>query len=56
MFRGGAELTTTQIAALGTINWYLNASTTSSATGSTLTIDAGDVTNKADYIAKLESA
>ena len=56
VFRGGAELTAAQISALGTINWYLNASTTSTATGPTLTIDSGDVTNKADYIAKLESA
>ena len=56
VYRAGVELTAAQISALGTINWYLNASTTSSATGPTLTIDSGDVTNKADYIAKLESA
>ena len=56
VYRAGVELTAAQISALGTINWYLNASTTSTATGPTLTIDSGDVTNKADYIAKLESA
>lgn len=54
VYRGGTELNNTQIAALGTIKWYKNGSTTATATGTTLTIDAGDVTNKATYIAQLE--
>ena len=51
---GGVELTEAQINAIGTINWYVNGSSTASSTGITKTITAGDVTNKADYIAALE--
>lgn len=54
VYRGGAELSAAEIAALGQIKWYKDGSTTASATGATLTIDAGDVTNKATYIAQLE--
>ena len=54
VYRAGAELTATEIAALGTIKWYKDGGTTAVATGATLTIDAGDVTNKATYIAQLE--
>ena len=54
VYKAGTELTETQIAALGTIKWYKDGSTTATATGTTLTIDAGDVTNKATYIAQLE--
>lgn len=54
VYQGGAELTETEIAKLGTIKWYKDGSSTASATGQTLTIDAGDVTNKATYIAQLE--
>ena len=41
-------------AALGTIKWYKDGSKTATATGATLTIDAGDVTNLASYVAQLE--
>jgi len=55
VYRGGVELTATQIAAIGTIKWYKDGSTTALATtGATLTISSGDVTNKADYVATLE--
>lgn len=54
VYKAGAELTTTQIAALGTIKWYKDGSTTAAATGQTFTISAGDVSNKATYIAQLE--
>lgn len=54
VYKAGVELTASQIAALGTIKWYKDGSSTASATGATLTIDAGDVTNKATYIAQLE--
>ena len=54
VYQGGTELNTTQIAALGTIKWYKDGATTATATGQTLTISAGDVTNKASYIAQLE--
>jgi len=55
VYQGGAELDATEIAALGTIKWYKDGSTTALATtGATLNISAGDVTNKATYIAQLE--
>ena len=55
VYQAGAELNTTQIAALGTIKWYKDGSSTAlSTTGVTLNISAGDVTDKATYIAQLE--
>lgn len=54
VYKAGVELNATQIAALGTVKWYKDGGTTAVATGTTLTIDAGDVTNKATYIAQLE--
>ena len=55
VYQAGTELTATQIAALGTIKWYKDGSSTAlSTTGTTLTISAGDVTNKAVYEARLE--
>lgn len=57
LYKAGVELTSTQIAALGTIKWYKNGSTTAeSTTGASITIDTGSVTNSANYIASLESA
>lgn len=55
VYQGGVELNATQIDALGTIKWYKDGSTTAlSTTGATLNISAGDVTNRATYIAQLE--
>lgn len=54
VYRAGAELTAAQIAALGTINWYKDGDTTAVGTGATLTIDAGDVSHRASYVAQLE--
>jgi hypothetical protein len=54
VYKGGVEVTGTDIAALGTIKWYKDGSSTATATGSTFTIDAGDVTGKATYVAQLE--
>ena len=55
VYQAGVELTSTQIAALGTIKWYKDGSETAlSTTGTTLTISAGYVTNKASYVAQLE--
>ena len=54
VYKGGVEVTGTDIAALGTIKWYKDGSSTAAATGQTLTIDAGDVTSKATYVAQLE--
>lgn len=55
VYQAGVELNATQIAALGTIKWYKDGSTTATSTGATLAIDAGQVTNKASYVAQLES-
>ena len=54
VYQGGAEVTGNALTALGTIKWYKDGSTTALATGATLTITAGDVTNRASYIAQLE--
>ena len=54
VYKAGTEVTGTALSALGTIKWYKNGGSTAVATGSTLTISAGDVTNKATYIAQLE--
>lgn len=55
VYKAGTELTTEQIAKLGTIKWYKDGSSTALATtGATLNISTGDVSNKAVYIAQLE--
>lgn len=54
VYQAGAELNATQIAALGTIKWYKDGGETAIGTGATLTIDAGDVSHKASYVAQLE--
>ena len=54
VYKAGAELTTAQIAAIGTIKWYKDGAETAVGTGTTLTIDAGDVNHKASYVAQLE--
>lgn len=54
VFRAGTELTAAQIAQLGKINWYKDGATTAVASGQTLTVSAGDVTDKATYTAELE--
>ena len=56
VYKGGTELTASEISALGTIKWYKDGSSTAlSTTGPTLSINAGQVTNKAIYEAKLEA-
>ncbi len=55
VYKAGVELTAAQIAAIGTISWYKDGSTTAAATGTTLTIDSGDVTNQASYVASIAS-
>ena len=54
VYQAGAELNSTQIAALGSIKWYKDGGSTAVATGAILTISAGDVTNRATYVAQLE--
>lgn len=54
VFQGGAELTSSQISALGAIKWYKDGGSTAVGTGTTLSISAGTVTNHASYTANLE--
>lgn len=54
VYKGGVEVTGSALSALGTIKWYKDGGTTSVATGSTYTIGAGDITNKATFSAQLE--
>ena len=55
VYKGGVEVTGSSLTALGTIKWYKNGGTSAVATGSTLTIGSGDVTNQANYTAQLEA-
>lgn len=55
VYKAGAEVTGTALSALGTIKWYKDGGTTAVGTGSTLSISAGSVTNKATYTAQLEA-
>lgn len=54
VYKGGVEVTGSSLTALGTIKWYKDDGTSAIATGTTLTINAGDVTNNANYTAQLE--
>ena len=54
VYQDGAEVTGDALTALGTIKWYKDGGTTAVATGSSLAIGAGDVTNHATYVAQLE--
>ena len=54
VFRAGRELTADEIEDLGTINWYKDGGSLVIGTGRSLTINAGDATGHATYIAKLE--
>ena len=54
VYKAGVEVTGPALTALGTIKWYKDGGSSAVATGQTLSISAGDVTNKATYIAQLE--
>lgn len=54
VYKGGVEVTGTALSSLGTIKWYKDGGATAVATGSTYTIGAGDVSNKATFSAQLE--
>lgn len=54
VYKGGVEVTGSTLSSLGTIKWYKDGGTTAVATGSTYTIGAGDVSNKATFSAQLE--
>lgn len=54
VYKGGVEVAGSALTALGTIKWYKDGGAEPVATGSTFTITAGDVSNKATYTAVLE--
>lgn len=54
VYKGGVEVIGGSLTALGTIKWYKDGGTVAVATGTDLTINPGDVTNNANYTAKLE--
>ena len=54
VYKGGVEVSGSVLTSLGTIKWYKDGGTTAVATGSTYTISAGDVSNKATFTAQLE--
>lgn len=54
VYKGGVEVTGSALSSLGTIKWYKDGGTTAVATGSTYTISASDVSNKATFSAQLE--
>lgn len=54
VFKGVKELSESEISAIGTIKWYKDGLDVSFATGTTLTISPGDVTDKGVYEAYLE--
>ena len=55
VYKGGALLTDANLTSLGyTIKWYKDGGATAVQTGSSLTISAGAVSGKANYIAQLE--
>ena len=54
VYQGGAEVTGAALTALGTIKWYKDSNYLTGKDGTTLTITAGDVTDRATYEARLE--
>lgn len=55
VYKAGAEVTGAALTALGTINWYKDGSSEVWKTGQTISITAGDITNKASIEARLEA-
>lgn len=54
VYKGGVELTSAQIATLGSVKWYKDGSTTAAATGLTFNISASTVNVKTNIVAQLE--
>ena len=55
VYQGGVQVTGAALTALGTVKWYKDGSATATATGTSLTISAGDVADRATYEARLEN-
>ena len=56
VYKGDSELSSAQISAIGTLKWYKDNGSTAIETGATLSVSASNVTSKAVYTVKLESA
>ena len=56
VYQGGAEVAASRLVAgdLGVVKWYKDGGSTAVGTGQTLSITAGQVTNRASYVAQLE--
>ena len=54
VYKAGVELSSTDVAKLGTIKWYKDGGTTSVGSGATLSVSASSVSSKAVYTAQLE--
>lgn len=54
VYMAGAELSSQDVAKLGTIRWYKDGGTTSVGSGATLSVSASSVASKAVYTAQLE--
>lgn len=54
VYKGGVELTSTQISALGTVKWYKDGSTTAAGTGLTFNLSSSTVNVKTNIVAQLE--
>ena len=55
VYRGGTELSSSDISALGTIKWYKDGSSTAAGTGATLSVSAASVNSKAVFTCQLEA-
>lgn len=55
VYVGGVEVTGGALTALGTIKWYKDGGTTAVGTGTTLSVTAGQVQDRATYEARLEN-
>lgn len=55
VYRAGAELSSSQIAQVGSIKWYKDGGTSAVGTGATLSVSASSVNSKAVYTARLEA-
>ena len=55
VYVGGEEVTGTALTALGAIKWYKDGGTSAVATGTTLSVSASAITDKAVYEARLEA-
>lgn len=54
VYRGGAEVTGSQLTSLGTIRWYKDGGSSAVGTGASIEVSGTDVVSTATYVAQLE--